>query len=148
MHSQTGVFQYHHGRRDKEPDEPAAEAAEVTKAPGRGELSNEPNDPSGKPKGFPECHRLARWILTLVATDAPASSRMPSACPMDRYARRYSTAASPPNAIGLPDGCYARRYILASRSLSAPTPRYRCSQPSRMMFLGSGCSRRRGEFPC
>ena len=53
-----------------------------------------------------QCHRLARWIVTLVATAKPALALpMPPACPVDRYARRYSGAAlAAPNATGLPGG--------------------------------------------
>jgi hypothetical protein len=67
--------------------------------------SNEPNDPSGKPMGFPpECHRLARWMLTL---DATSNAVSPPEC--HRLARWMltldATSAPPlPRQLGCPSG--------------------------------------------
>ena len=65
-----------------------------------------------------ECHRLARWIVTLAATPAaPETRRMPPACPVDRYARRYpGRPRNAPNATGLPGG--SLRSPLHSRARS------------------------------
>ena len=39
-----------------------------------------------------ECHRLARWIVTFLATEDRAANLpgMPPACPVDRYVPRYT----------------------------------------------------------
>ena len=60
-----------------------------------------------RPASWRECHRLARWIVTLVATAGLALlARMPPARPVDAYARRYRRPRSPrANATGLPGGC-------------------------------------------
>ena len=60
-----------------------------------------------------ECHRLARWMLTLAATRRPSLARMPPACPVDAYARRYRCVL-PSGIISRPNGV---RSIRCSASL-------------------------------
>ena len=46
---------------------------------------------SGQHRSYLECHRLARWIVTFLATaDSIEATRMPPACPVDRYVPCYS----------------------------------------------------------
>ena len=110
----------HSGRaRSREPNDPAGKPLEFSRMRQAAAGSKEPNDPSGEPLGFfAQCHRLARWMLTLDATaNADFCSLMPSACPMDTYARRCRQRRHfPLNAIGLPDG-----YL---RSTLPPTPTF------------------------
>ena len=53
-----------------------------------------------------QCHRLARWWFTLVATIGRPPRPMPPACPVDVYAHRYHRPPTLPNATGLPGGWF------------------------------------------
>ena len=93
-----------------------------------------------RPRTPPECHRLARWIVTLAATSPPGPRtppRMPPACPVDRYARRYRPA--PNNAE-----CHRpARWIvtLAATSPAGPRTPPECHRLARWMVTLAATSR-------
>ncbi len=88
----------------REPNNPPGKPVGLEGSPGRG-CSRVPNDPPGKPVDSlrmpPACPvdvYARRYRRTL-----PYSPVMPPACPVDMYARRHSQRRPPsPNATGLP----------------------------------------------
>ena len=86
-----------------------------------------------------KCHRLARWIVTFLATQTGArfAKKMPPACPVDRYVPCYTDGrpVRQENATGLPGG--SLRSLLHRRAPGSPR---KCHRLARWIvtFLATG----------